>query len=150
MIAEVKKIGQRHSLRCVKMKDGKEFPDMAFSLIAKGESVVPFWEGKMDGDGDTRSGKTNEDISAIVALLSSHQGKKFTAKSISEYIGQAANYTDKLLKIAIGKAGVKCELLKPDAQNSSRNPWVYFLAEGESQDWTPDDGVVKEADGMDW
>jgi hypothetical protein len=142
MIAEVKKIGQRHSLRCLKMKDGKEFPDMAFSLIAKGESVVPFWEGKMDGDGDTRSGKTNEDISAIVALLKENPGFRFDAKRISEAIGQSQSYTDKLLKIARDKAGIRRELLDSAKGSSSRNPWMYA--------WLPDDGVVKEADGMDW
>lgn len=137
--------GTQLVLQSSKAKDMAPFPEQAFSLIAKRESVIPLWHGKAERKA---GGNKKADIAKIVFTLAENPGIRLTAKSISEAIGQSASYTNELLQDARESAGVKRELLDSAKDSSNRNPWVYFI-ESEAQDWVAEDGI-KPPDGMDW
>jgi hypothetical protein len=90
---EIARDGKRLVFRCSKAKDLAPFPDLSFSLIAKGDSVIPLWHGKasqMKSDGKSWQRK-------VIDYLTDNPGWK-QANVIADGIGNESKYIYQLLE----------------------------------------------------
>lgn len=127
-IQRISETGTKAVMKCAKLKDGEAWKDQTFDLIAVKdcESVRVAWDAP--NDGETTTGKTDQDVAAIIALLKKKPGTRYTSNVIAESIGLGKSKTIyKLLKRASDQdAGIQQALRHPDKDASPHNPLMYW------------------------
>lgn len=132
-IAKLSDNGTKAVMRCAKSKDSEAWKDQTFDLTAHLDSVRVWWDEPSDGSEVT--GKQQEDIDAIIALLSEKPGRRYTAKSIAEGIGLNPTSTQvfKLIKKAMAEdEAIQSGLKFPDKDSHSTNPTMYWYKPSDS------------------
>jgi hypothetical protein len=127
-IRRISETGTKAVMTCAKLKDGEAWKDQTFDLIAVGdcESVRVAWDAPNDGEAAT--GKTDQDVTAIIALLKKTPGARYTANVIAESIGiRGSKVVYKLIrKAAEQDDGIRQDLRRPDKDSSPHNPLMYW------------------------
>jgi len=120
---EVKPVAGKYVMRCEKLKDGEQWKDQTFDLVAMGESVRVWWD-EPGGELPSSSGKL---AAKLVAELQSRPGKRFTAKQLAEAAGATQNNTSNALARLVEKGEIKRSLQDEQREPSNRNPWVFYV-----------------------
>lgn len=127
---EIRRISETSAkglMHCAKLKDGEAWKDQTFDLHAVEDcgSVCVLWDEP--NDGSQLVGAKAADKAVLLSEMQQYSDQRFTVKRLAEAIDKKENYTRNLL-LELEKSGLcKRELSKP-GKESSRNPWVYFLA----------------------
>lgn len=108
-----------------KVKDGPPFAPIAFSLVAKGESVRVFWHGQAEKGTVAQKGEQAQDKQALIDTMTQYAGTTFTCDRLAETIGKTEEQTRKLLTELVNARVCTRELSDPEKAKSNRNPWVY-------------------------
>lgn len=127
---EIRKIsdtGTKAVMCCAKLKDGKEWQEQTFDLVAVDdcESVRIWWDEP--GEMLKNAGQKATDKATLKAEMERYAGTRFTVKSLAEVIAKSDNYTRSLLNELEMSAEVKRDLSNPAKGQSPRNPWVYYV-----------------------
>lgn len=120
---EVKPVASKYVMHCEKLKDGEQWKDQTFDLVAMCDSVRVWW----DEPGGEMQGSKGKQAERLLSELQSRPGKKFTAKQLAEAVGASQNATSNALARLVEKGEIKRSLKHEDLEPSSRNPWVFFL-----------------------
>ena len=128
VMIEVKASSAKFSLNCEKLKDGQQWKEQTFDLVAMGESVRVWWDEVQSLDAKT--GKQHQQAEALTAVLKSAGGTRYTATTLAEAIGMGGSkQIFKVLPMAIkADPGIKCGLKYPDRDASPYNPMMYWYA----------------------
>lgn len=118
---EVIELGNKHLLKCSKLKDGEPFKDQKFSLVAKKESVFVFWEGESAG----ADGRKNESGADILKVLSEEPESSLTIKRIGEAIGSSQQAAGGVLARLENEGKVQ----RSKGKANGREVWHYTITE---------------------
>lgn len=134
-IRRISDVGTKAVMQCAKLKDGEQWQQQTFDLHAVTEcsSACVLWDAPSDGDSPTS--KQNEDVQAIITLLSGKPGLRYTAKSVAEGIGLTPTSTQifKLIKRAmLADESIKSGLKFPDKDSHATNPTMYWYSSTDS------------------
>ena len=94
VILEIAGTGEGQVMKCSKMKDGKEFKPIAFSLVAKEDSARVFWEGFTAENAAAKTESQDE----ILTFLKSNPGCKFKATRVANELEKSRTATGNALK----------------------------------------------------
>jgi hypothetical protein len=120
---EVKPVAGKFVMHCEKLKDGQQWKDQTFDLVAMGDSVRVWW----DEPGGELPGSTGKLGSKLLTELQSRPGVKFGAKQLAEAVGCTQAAAINGLARLVEKGDCKRSLQKEGQAPSSRNPWVFFV-----------------------
>jgi hypothetical protein len=120
---EVKPVAGKYVMHCEKLKDGEQWKDQTFDLVAMGESVRVWWD-EPGGELPNSSGKLG---SKLRAELQGRPGVKFGAKQLAEAVGCTQAAAINGLARLVEKGEIKRSLQDEKREPSSRNPWVFFV-----------------------
>ena len=120
---EVKPVAGKFVMHCEKLKDGQQWKDQTFDLVAMGDSVRVWW----DEPGGELPGSTGRLGSKLLAELQSRPGVKFGAKQLAEAVGSTQAAAINGLARLVEKGECKRSLQNEGREPSSRNPWVFFV-----------------------
>lgn len=120
---EVKPVAGKFVMHCEKLKDGEQWKDQTFDLVAMGDSVRVWWD-EPGGELPSSKGKLG---AKLLTELQHRPGKKFTAKQLAEAAGATQSNTLGALARLVEKGDVKRSLQNETSDPSSRNPWVFFV-----------------------
>ena len=120
---EVKPVASKFVMHCEKLKDGEQWKDQTFDLVAMGDSVRVWW----DEPGGELPGSTGKLGSKLLAELQSRPGVKFGAKQLAEAVGCTQAAAINGLARLVEKGEIKRSLQDEKREPSSRNPWVFFV-----------------------
>lgn len=127
-IKRLSEIGTKGLMRCSKLKDGESWKDQTFDLhkVEEFDSVCVLWDEPSDTT--QAAGQKAADKATLQSEMERYVGQRFTAKRLAEAIDKRENYTRNLLA-ELEKVGLcQRELSDPKKKESSRNPWVFFIA----------------------
>jgi hypothetical protein len=121
--------GTRAIMRCSKLKDGERWRDQPFDLhkVESCNSVCVLWDDPTDSTTQA-TGQKQIDKNTLIDEMTRYAGQRFTAKKLAEVIDQSDNYTRNLLNDLVKVGLCQRQLDKPSQKESSRNPWVFFIA----------------------
>ena len=119
---EVKPVAGKYVMHCEKLKDGEQWKDQTFDLVAMGDSVRVWWD---EPGGELPSSKGKQ-AARLLTELQSRPGKKFTAKQLAEAVGASQNAVSNALARLVEKEEIKRSLRYEEQEPSSRNPWVFY------------------------
>lgn len=128
---EVKPMVGKFVMTCEKLKDGERWPPHTFALVAKEDSVRVWWDLPVGAEAAT--GKQTQDKQAIVRLLQSSPGIRYTARTIGEIVGMGASkQIFKLLNDVVTEfKQIKVGLKDPAKDSSPHNPLMYWYQDDE-------------------
>lgn len=124
--------GKNATMYCEKLKDGEEWQDQDFQLspLEGCSSVHVLWK-EVKNESSLSNSKVSDskmtDKKFILNEMDRYPGNAFTSKQLSEVIGKTQPYTIKLLTELVEKEKCMRKIRDPDKDQSSRNPWVYFI-----------------------
>lgn len=119
----------RATMKCSKLKDGEQWKDQPFDLhkVEGCNSVCVLWDDPTDSSTQA-AGQKQADKNTLADEMLRYAGQRFTAKKLAEVIDKRENYTRNLLNELVKVGLCQRELEKPNQKESSRNPWVFFIA----------------------
>ena len=123
LIRRISDVDTKAVMQCTKLKDGEQWKQQTFDLVANGDSVAVWWDDPAD---DVATGKGNGDREAIIKLLG--DGYALTGKAIGQGIGMGeSKQIYKLLERLEADNKITKRLQDESRRDSSRNPWVYEI-----------------------
>lgn len=136
-IAKLSDNGTKAKMTCAKSKDSEAWQSQTFDLTTHLDSVRVWWDEPSDGS--EAAGKQQQDIDAIIALLSEKPGRRYTANAIAEAIGmKGSKQVYKLITAATkGDERIATGLKNPDKDASPSNPAMYWYKPESPQDEKP-------------
>lgn len=136
-IAKLFDNGTKAVMRCAKSKDSEAWKEQTFDLTAHLDSVRVWWDEPSDGSEVT--GKQQEDVDAIIALLSEKPGRRYTANAIAEAIGmKGSKAVYKLIASAVKEDNrIESGLKNPDKDAHATNPTMYWYKPESPQNEQP-------------
>lgn len=123
---EVKPTAGKFAMECAKLKDAPAWKPQAFDLVELGDSARVWWD--VPGEIDSRSGKQEKDIEAILSTLKAKPGTRYTASALAEAIGMGGSkQIFRLLPKAMqADEYVRSGLKDPSKDSGPHNPQMYW------------------------
>lgn len=120
--------GSQSVMQCAKLKDGEQWQQNTFSLVAVGEtgSVRVWWDDITESNQSAKNVESDH-RQTMLAFMKRQPNVAMTAKTLAEAAGIAQNHAIRLLGQMVKYGDCSSKLSDESKPNSSRNPMVYFI-----------------------